>query len=226
MSTHHNDRPWKAMGRSTIKFIAANRALLLTVTIASTLFVVGLSLLTGLKGGIAVGLLAAIIATGLLVYRLWAGPIDIEARQPLFRAVASGLGGFVLVGLLIQAVPYGRDHSNPPVVAEPAWDSPRTRELAVRACFDCHSNEVVYPAYSNVAPFSWAVQTHVEAGRDALNFSEWNRPQDEADEAAETVREGSMPPAYYTVAHSNARLTAAEKQELAAGLAVTLGEGD
>ena len=28
------------------------------------------------------------------------------------------LGGF----LVIQVVPYGRDHDNPPVVAEPSWD--------------------------------------------------------------------------------------------------------
>jgi hypothetical protein len=49
------------------------------------------------------------------------------------------IGLFVLVGgsLVIQLIPYGRDHSNPPVTAEPAWDSPETRALAVAACFDC-----------------------------------------------------------------------------------------
>ncbi len=48
-----------------------------------------------------------------------------------------------LVGvfLVIQFIPYGHAHDNPPVLAEPAWDSPTTRELAQRACFDCHSNE-------------------------------------------------------------------------------------
>ena len=44
---------------------------------------------------------------------------------------------------VIQLVPYGRDHTNPPVTQEPAWDRPETRMLAVRACFDCHSNETV-----------------------------------------------------------------------------------
>ena len=29
----------------------------------------------------------------------------------------------------IQLIPYGRDHSNPPVTAEPAWDSATTRAL-------------------------------------------------------------------------------------------------
>ena len=42
---------------------------------------------------------------------------------------------------LIQLIPYGHDHVNPPVIKEPAWDSPSTRVLAKRACFDCHSNE-------------------------------------------------------------------------------------
>lgn len=52
--------------------------------------------------------------------------------------------GAAAVFALIQLVPYGRDHSNPPVVAEPAWDSPQTRELFFRACKDCHSHETTF----------------------------------------------------------------------------------
>ncbi|NQV07538.1 heme-binding domain-containing protein [bacterium] len=130
-----------------------------------------------------------------------------------------------MVAILIQAVPYGRNHSNPPVIAEPDWATPQTRALAVAACFDCHSNEAEYPWYSSVAPFSWAVQNHVEEGRRKLNFSEWDRPQREADESAETLLEGSMPPLYYTIAHPGSRLTGAEKRELAAGFRATPGIG-
>jgi hypothetical protein len=123
------------------------------------------------------------------------------------------------VGLLaIQLVPYGRDHANPPVVLEPVWPSAETRELAVRACFDCHSNETVWPWYSNVAPMSWLIQRDVEEGRDELNFSEWHRDQD--DDAAETVLDGSMPPARYLPLHSDARLTDEQRRSLAAGLAL------
>jgi hypothetical protein len=53
-----------------------------------------------------------------------------------------GIGAVALL-ILIQLVPFGRQHTNPPVVQEPNWDSPQTRQLAVRACFDCHSNEFV-----------------------------------------------------------------------------------
>ena len=54
--------------------------------------------------------------------------------------------------VVIQAIPYGRGHSNPPITGEPQWATPRTRELMVRACFGCHSNEVKYPSYASVAP--------------------------------------------------------------------------
>ena len=124
--------------------------------------------------------------------------------------------------LVIQVIPYGRDHANPPVVVEPAWDSPQTRDLAAKACYDCHSNETIWPWYSNIAPLSWTVQRDVEEGRESLNFSEWNRPQ-EGEEAAETVREGSMPPGQYMLTHPEARLTAAELSVLTEGLTATLG---
>jgi hypothetical protein len=90
------------------------------------------------------------------------------------RTLVLSIVGVVVLFGLIQLVPYGRDHTNPPVVAEPAWDSPQTRALAVRACFDCHSNETVWPWYSNVAPASWLVQRDVDDGRRRLNWSEWS----------------------------------------------------
>ncbi len=131
-------------------------------------------------------------------------------------AVAAGL-------VLIQFVPYGRDHSNPPVAGEPAWDSVETRELARRACFDCHSNETRWPWYSHVAPASWLLQRHVDEGRETLNLSEWTRPQDEAEDAAEEVLEGEMPPWDYRLLHPEARMSAAEKRKLADGLIATFG---
>lgn len=133
----------------------------------------------------------------------------------------AGLALFALLAA-IQLVPYGRDHVNPPVLGEPAWDSPETRALTERACFDCHSNQVTWPAYSHVAPVSWLVQRDVDNARAHLNFSEWTRPQKDADEAAEEVREGEMPLKIYTLMHAHARLTPAERERLAAGLERTI----
>ncbi|GAB4147871.1 MAG: hypothetical protein Fur0021_07080 [Candidatus Promineifilaceae bacterium] len=136
----------------------------------------------------------------------------------------NGSLGVVVLLLLIQVVPYGRDHANPPVMQEPNWDSPETRALAQVACFDCHSNETVWSWYTNVAPFSWLVQHDVEEGRSKLNFSEWrltNQHEEEMDEISETLREGEMPPLLYTLIHTNARLSAAEREQLIRSLEAT-----
>jgi hypothetical protein len=134
-----------------------------------------------------------------------------------------GIGAFALL-VLAQAVPYGRNHSNPPVTKEPAWDSPRTRALAVRACYDCHSNETKWLWYSNIAPVSWLVQRDVDSGRSALNFSEWDKPQDvSAGDIAEAIR-GGMPPWFYTIIHRNAALNATEKNQLITGLNATFAK--
>ncbi len=139
-------------------------------------------------------------------------------RRNLLRALV------VLVGLfaLIQAVPYGRSHTNPPVTKEPAWDSPRTRALAARACFDCHSNLTTWPWYSNVAPVSWLNQNDVDGGRSALNFSTWDKPQDTGiGDVVESIRGGGMPPWFYKPLHPKASLSKAEQDELIRGLEAT-----
>ena len=131
---------------------------------------------------------------------------------------------FVVLLVLVQFVPYGRNHENPPVTDEPEWDSPQTRALVVRACFDCHSNETRWPWYSNIAPISWLVQHDVDEARDHLNFSEWDKPQRHADKAVKMVEEGEMPLDVYLPLHSDAELSASEKAALIAGLKKTLGD--
>jgi hypothetical protein len=139
-------------------------------------------------------------------------------RKVLFRGVV----GLVALFGLIQAVPYGRSHSNPPALAEPRWDSPTTRALAVRACFDCHSNLTKWRWYSNVAPASWLIQRDVAAGRNQFNFSEWNKPQDVGiGDIVDSIRGGSMPPWFYTLPHPSAGLSSAEKDSLIRGLEAT-----
>lgn len=125
----------------------------------------------------------------------------------------------LVVGLMaIQAVPYGHAHDNPPVLAEPQWDSAATRSLAVAACYDCHSNEVVWPWYTNIAPVSWLATHDVAEGRSKLNFSEWTSGEQETDELGEVIESGEMPPIYYGWIHSAARLTDTEIQQLITGL--------
>ena len=129
----------------------------------------------------------------------------------------------LLVG--IQFIPYGKDHTNPAVVAEPKWDIPKTRELFMKACVDCHSHETKWPAYSNVAPISWIVYNHVIEGREHFNISNWgHQKKNEGEDAAEELEEGEMPLKSYLIAHPEAQLTDDEKKMLIQGLKNTFGE--
>ncbi len=139
------------------------------------------------------------------------------------KALLSSLGVLVLFGLALQIVPYGRNHTNPLVQAEPQWDNARTRELFFRACADCHSNETVWPWYSHVAPMSWLIQRDVDKGRARFNISQWGLGENKGDEAAETVSRGTMPMAIYLPLHPAALLSGQEKREFIQGLAATFG---
>jgi len=123
----------------------------------------------------------------------------------------------ILVG--IQFIPVNR--TNPPVTREIKWNAPETKALAQRACFACHSNETVWPAYSYIAPLSLRVADHVEEGRGALNFSTWDQPNADFDEVRENIERGEMPLKDFLLLHPEGRLTAAETQQLIDGLKLT-----
>ena len=127
------------------------------------------------------------------------------------RILLIGVGALAVLAVLIQLIPYGHNHTNPPVVQEPNWDSPQTRAIAKRACFDCHSNETVWPWYSNIAPVSWLVYRDVAGGREHLNFSEGG-DQSSANEIRRVLQSRDMPPATYLLLHPEARLTDQEIQ--------------
>ncbi|MDP3586453.1 MAG: heme-binding domain-containing protein [Sulfuricurvum sp.] len=133
--------------------------------------------------------------------------------------------GVVVAAVAIQFVPYGKNHTNPHIISEPQWDSPRTKELFNNACADCHSHETKYPWYSDVAPVSWLLQRDIDEGREHFNVSTWGaQKKNEGKEAAKEVREGEMPPWFYLPTHPEAKLTDIQKQELVNGLEKTFGK--
>jgi hypothetical protein len=139
------------------------------------------------------------------------------------KVLLGGLGIFVVLFAAIQLVPYRI--TNPSTDHEPAWNSPETRRLAVAACFNCHSNETSTFWFEDIAPLSWWITNHVDEGRSKLNFSECTQGSGEHDDdAAREVRDGSMPPNYYTWLglHGEAKLSQAQREKLAAGLEATL----
>lgn len=137
-----------------------------------------------------------------------------SVRRVLRFALLGGAALFVL----IQLVPYGRDHKNPPVTRAAHWGDPQGEQLAQQSCYDCHSNLTQWLWYSNIAPISWLIQRDVEEGRDVLNFSEWDRGQPDLGELLEQVSSAEMPPSKYTLVHPSASLSSPEKRRLASAL--------
>ena len=126
--------------------------------------------------------------------------------------------GLCVAFIAIQVVPVNR--TNPPVQGD-FHGSPEVVSVLRRACYDCHSNETVWPWYSRVAPVSWVIAHDVNEGRAALNFSTWNRlsPGKQAEalkESWEEVAEGKMPTWYYVALHPEARLSANDQSVLRA----------
>lgn len=123
--------------------------------------------------------------------------------------------GFLLVLILIQFIPVdlpenNSDHSKDMVRTENAPDE--VKFILSKACYDCHSNQTVYPWYTNVAPASWLVAKDTREGRDELNFSEWAELSKRKkikilNELAEEVEDKKMPLKIYTVVHRDAILT-------------------
>ncbi|MBL8861472.1 MAG: heme-binding domain-containing protein [Planctomycetes bacterium] len=121
-----------------------------------------------------------------------------------------------LAFVVIQFVPVSR--TNPPATA-PLEAPAEVAAVLRRACYDCHSNETVWPWYAYVAPVSWLVVRDTDEGREHLNFSTWGtlKPKARASKAAEVVEEieeGEMPLAPYLWLHPEARLAAAELELL------------
>lgn len=199
---------------------------MLAVIIAGLAFAIGA--LVGLTPGYTALIVAGtlLVALALTIWRQRSSADDdhigLGTLLPVF--LIAGCATFVA----IQMVPYGREHANPAPTGEPAWSSPRTRDLMVSACYGCHSNQVEWPWYSNIAPISWAITDHVDEGRDEVNYSEFATDPGNADETIEVIQDGSMPPADYTAfgLHPEADLSDDEIAELIAALRATPGLSD
>lgn len=127
---------------------------------------------------------------------------------------------WILVGFaLIQFFPI--DRTNKPVDSATNFvDARKTPEkigtLLKNACYDCHSNETVYPKYAFIAPVSWSVKSHVNEGREHLNFSVWETYNEDLKEnmitkSIQTIQSKAMPMPGYIVYHKEASLSEAER---------------
>ena len=138
--------------------------------------------------------------------------------MPPLSKILLGAGAAFVAMQLVRC-----SQDNPPVTGE-IQAPPAVKAILERACYDCHSNETVWPWYSQIAPVSWLIHHDVEEGREHLNFSEWAAlPADKRAHKLEEIQElavekSDMPLPYYLPLHSGARVSDADKQTLKAWL--------
>jgi Haem-binding domain len=132
--------------------------------------------------------------------------------------------GVLIIAALLAIQAFRPERTNPvsdPVMAITAQLNvpPDVRTTLERSCYDCHSNQTIWPWYSAVNPVSWLVADDVTEGRRHLNFSEWGnytpkRQIAKLDMIVSQVDKGEMPLGKYLLIHGNAALTDTDKDLL------------
>lgn len=91
------------------------------------------------------------------------------------------------------------------------------QEILKSSCYDCHSNNTVYPWYANIQPVAWWLQDHVTEGKKELNFNEFlsyapKKAHHKLEEVVEQLEKDEMPLKSYRVIHRNAIVDAEKKK--------------
>lgn len=130
---------------------------------------------------------------------------------------------FVLF-LLIQLIPDKRPAvtmNNPGDLIQNTKMPANVAKMIRTSCYDCHSNETVYPWYDRMAPATWLVYSDVRTGRSRVNFSDWkqlSKPEKlkTLNRIREEVGSGDMPYLPYAIIHKKARLNKAQRKIIVA----------
>lgn len=131
-----------------------------------------------------------------------------------------GLFGLLLVLVCIQFIPLQKNTTtNYQSSFNITSDSPRNAEVIAilkSSCWDCHSNQTVYPWYNKIAPISWYLARHINNGKKHLNFDNWNvydraKQIHKSEEIIEVIEENEMPLYSYTLLHPEAKLSEEQK---------------
>ncbi len=92
--------------------------------------------------------------------------------------------------------------------------------MLATSCYDCHSNHTVYPWYYNIQPVAWWLNSHINEGKEHLNFDEFatyspRRQYSKLKETEKMVNDGEMPSPSYTLLHRDAVLDAHQREVIA-----------
>jgi hypothetical protein len=133
------------------------------------------------------------------------------------KAVKIIVAALILIFVAVQFIPSGIPENKPDTGESITNDSLMTVQVLEQlrvSCFDCHSNQVVLPWYSKVAPSSWLLADHINEGRSHLNFSEWGAYSNREkigllDDIRDEVSSGKMPLRSYLLIHRGAKIDSA-----------------
>ena len=89
--------------------------------------------------------------------------------------------------------------------------------ILANSCYDCHSNNTMYPWYSYIQPARLFMDMHIRNAKKELNFSEFGnyskrRQWSKLESISKQVKSGDMPLFSYTILHKNAKLTPEQKE--------------
>ncbi|HRO09394.1 MAG TPA: heme-binding domain-containing protein [Saprospiraceae bacterium] len=137
-------------------------------------------------------------------------------KQKNFKKIVVAL---VTILIIIQFI--GVEKNTSTVSSENAIDKhysipANVQTLLKTSCYDCHSNNTVYPWYNNIQPVKWWVGKHINDGKKELNFDEFNtytekKKLHKLDEVIETIKDNEMPLKSYTIIHNDAKLSPTDK---------------
>lgn len=149
-----------------------------------------------------------------------AGYLYISILSIMSRMKKIGIG-LLLVLIVIQFIRPGKNQSaNAGESFEKQFAvSEEVKGILKTSCYDCHSNNTVYPWYSQVQPVGWWLQHHVDEGKAELNFDEFasyapRRQFHKLEEIEEMLNEKEMPLSSYLIIHGDAELSATQTTAL------------
>ena len=129
----------------------------------------------------------------------------------------------LIVGLAgIQFIPVSLNQSNniPKEDIISSYEPPKEiANILKNSCYDCHSNNTIYPWYSKLQPFAWLMEKHIREGKDELNFNEFTsysirRQRSKLKSVISQIKKDEMPLDQYTLMHKDAILSEQMKTQL------------
>ena len=119
---------------------------------------------------------------------------------------------YILVGTVLAFQLITVDKTNPNYDKKDEIKAPKeVMSILKRSCWDCHSNDTVWPWYASIAPFSWTISRHVVVGRQYVNFSIWETyTQEQKDKKLEDIYKAmhtAMPLEGYVSMHKDAKVS-------------------